>query len=136
MEYNNFNINDISKYQNSDKNVKYYEVLTDGDYFWVYSDTLVEICKGFDSSLLTEFKFKMDRNIVLGKDYVSIEESFLNFIKNNTYMPKYCPQFTLLKAYTREFENQSDLRMQQVTKQSIRLDGTLEYENECMQKSR
>ena len=126
----------IDKYKNNA--IEYYEVLTDGNFYWIHVDTLVKICKEISSIRIANFNFKMDSDVVFGEDYVCVEESFLKFVKENTFTPKYCARLALLRTRVREYDPQNNLEKNTAITKLLRTDETIDYalEYDDMQKSR
>lgn len=100
MEYNDYkksydNYDNTDYKQSFEEKVEYYEVLTDGQVYWVSVEGFTKICSGFSAEQLANFNFS--KNNLFGKEYVSVTEKFLIFIKNNTYNPKYLSRLALLE---------------------------------------
>ncbi len=114
--------------ENLDETTEYYDVLTDKECFWVHVDDLIKICREISSNQLIGFDFKIDMDVVHGKEYVMISESFIDFIKQNTKNPKYLPNFSLLKMMSFSKYHVDD--KSGYISQAITTDGTIELESE------
>jgi len=129
------NKEEINNFEENLNKVKYFDVLTDGGYFWVLVDDMKNICTQISVNILEEMGYEIDTDVVIGENYLKVSDEFLIYVQKNTNNPKYIPNLCLLKTREREegYEQSDDIQKCIVLAQTV--DGqTVEEETYGMSK--
>lgn len=98
---NNYEIKSDINFHNEGE-IVYFDVLTDSGALWISEDDAIKISMQIPVEEFLKFDCTIDKNLEPGQTYLTVTQSFVNFVTENTKNPKFVPRFVYLKTKVRE----------------------------------